>query len=239
MRALVNAVEDFKSALDSAVVMSVPALLGLLFVVLFARPTFLSVGGAFLRTSDLLEMDSLSFFVALLVVVLSLVLVSITYILVSLLVKERRLGVKITTRKAREAVVENLAPLTVVLFFLFMFNFVLQAFSLVAPVLGFLHIVSLVVYALLFFFPYALVIDNYGFWNSLHKSISLCIRAPLRFVAWLSVMFVVLVVFHALFTFSLPYQIAQYLSFFFSTLVALPFSIIFAAHLYMDRYPLS
>ena len=239
MKALLNAVDDFASSFNTAVVLSIPALLGILLSFIVARPTYMSFGGLFLRTTDLLSMNAFNFILSFLVVILASALIATTLILVSLLVKKGRTRSGLSQSKIRKAINTNIVPITVFYILFFAFNFIMQTLSLAIPVLPIIHIISLLSYAVLFFFPYALVIDDYNIFTALHKTVRIFTKAPFRIVLWLSVMFVLLVLLHALSTLILPYAIAQYASFIIAALVVLPFSIIFASHLYMDRYPLS
>ncbi|RME80053.1 MAG: hypothetical protein D6769_00585 [Methanobacteriota archaeon] len=239
MKAVLNAVDDFASSFKIAAILSLPALLGILLSIVVARPTYLSFGSLFLRTSDILSMNALDFVLSLIIVVVASALLATTLILVSLLVKKGRIRTSLTQSKIRKALNTNIVPITAFYIIFFAFNFTMQTISLALPLLPIIHIISLISYAVLFFLPYALVIDDYDVFTALYKSVKLSIKAPSRIVIWLSVIFILLVLSHAILTLVLPYAIAQFLSFIVASLVILPFSIILASHLYMDRYPLS
>jgi hypothetical protein len=239
MKALFNAVDDYFQMWDVAMIFSIPAALGILLANIFSRPTFLAVGGLFFRTSDLLKADGLTLIASLLGVIFSLTLISATVILVSLLVKEKRTFTHHRKRIYRERLEKDLLPITAFFLILFALNFILQALSLAVPLLGLFHLVSLSLYILTFFIPYGVIIDKYDLDTALVKSTKLALRYVWRPLVWIGLIFSLLIIGHAFSLLVFGYNIGELISYLISSLIILPFSIFFAAHLYMDKYPLS
>ncbi len=239
MKALFNAVDDYFKMWDTAIIFSIPAAVGILLAYIFSKPTYMALGGLFFRTSDLLKANPISLLASIILVFIAVGLLSATLVFIALLVKEKRTLTTHTKRVYMERFYKAILPITFFYLTLFGINFILQSLSLVVPGLGFFHVVSLAIYILTFFMPYAVIIDKYSLDTALMKSISLSLKYVFRPILWVGLIFSLLIIEHAFSLIVLGYNIGTYLSYLLASLVILPFSIFFGAHLYMDKYPLS
>ena len=239
MRAFFNTINDFKDHLDSAIFLSIPALIGILLTFLFSKNFYLAIGSVFLRSSDILYISFYELLIALFVVIFSISMFSFTVIGISLLVKEKRTHISITSKKFLNSIKSYMPSVVFFYFVLFIISFILQFLSLYINLLPLFHILLFLFFGLMFFVPFAISIDDYHLLTAIRKSFSLTIKRPFAFVFWFLFNFIVIVVISSFLFFFLSYEIANYIIYIISSLFILPFSTILAAHLYMDKYPLS
>jgi hypothetical protein len=239
MRAFFNSINDFKDHLDSAIFLSIPALIGILLTFLFSKNFYLAIGSVFLRSSDILYISFYELLIAIFVVIFSISMFSFTVIGISLLVKEKRTHVSVTSKKFLNSIKSYMPSVVFFYFVLFIISFILQFLSLYINLLPLFHVLLFLFFGLMFFVPFAISIDDYPLLTAIRKSFSLTIKRPFAFVFWFLFNFIVIVVISSFLFFFLSYEIANYIIYIVSSLLILPFSTILAAHLYMDKYPLS
>jgi hypothetical protein len=239
MRAFINSFHDYKRSWDSAFVLSLPALFGLIFTFIFSDYFYTALSSVFLRTADVISLTPIELLLAILMVIASIIFFSFTVVAISILIKERRTSLDFSSTKVRKSIEKHIIPIAFFFFILFIFGFLLQLLSLYLPILPLLHILQLAVFALLFFVPYAISIDNYKLHEAIVKSVQMTIKNPWPFIVWLAFGFVALVFITNLSFIIFGYDTGSYVSYVISSVVLLPFMTIIAAHLYMDRYPLA
>ena len=239
MRALINAISDYKKIWKIITILSFPAALGILLLHFIAKPTYLAIGGVFLRTSDLLRMNFLILLSVFIGVIFSLSLISISVTSISLYVKEKRTTDKHWRKKMMKKITRDILPITFFFLFLFIFNFILQSTSLIISHLVIINLISLFIYLITLFVPFAIAIDNYSIDTALSKSYKLTMKKPLRPILWLISVFILVSLLHVMSIYFIGYSIGSWISYILSSFIVLPFSLVLGSHLYMDKYPLS
>ncbi len=239
MRAFIESVSDFGRLWKPLLINAIPAALGLLLLIFISRPTYLAMGGLFLRTSDILAANPLDLLISLVAVLLSLALFTLSFVLIAAHVKAKRTMSSLSFKLLEERFLENSFAVGLVFTLFFAFSFLIQVFSLVVNHLVLLHLFSFLVFMTFLFVPFSVVIDNYSLSLAINKSLSLIQRKPSLPLIWFAVLFSLFVIEHAFSLLLFGYGIGSYISFLIVAFILLPFSVIFGAHLYMDRYPLS
>jgi len=225
---------------DAAILFGMPLLLSMILVVLFPYPTFMSLGAVFLRVMSISELGEAGMGITALIILVSIVLLGMTISAVSLIVKEERVGHKTRYSLFIEAVSTYTLGISVFYLALFLFLAGMQMLAFVWGVstLAF-SIVSLAVCYLVFFVPFAMVIDDYGMGRAMEAALDHLRFRPLGPLKWflmvmaanLAVVFILQLV--------MDYQLAKGITTFMNGLVILPFMIIYGAHMYVDKYPMT
>ncbi|MEM4295733.1 MAG: hypothetical protein QXI89_00025 [Candidatus Anstonellales archaeon] len=239
MRAFINTFHDFRRSWDSAVLLSLPAFLGVLLTMLFSNYIYTALGSIFLRASDIALLSPFEFLIALVVVIIAVSLLSFTVIAISILVKEGRTNIDFTSNKVIRRIIKHLPQLAFLYLLLFVLGFLMQLLSLYTHFLLGFHILLFLVFGFVFAMPYAIAIDDYKFAVAFIKSFSMFMKNPANYFAWVIFNFVAIILISNLSFIILSYETGSYVAYALISLLVLPFSIILAAHLYMDKYPLS
>ena len=96
----------------------------------------------------------------------------------------------------------------------------------------------LLISAVVFFVPQAMVIDNYRLGRALDASIAMVGRKFADVALWVLIGTLLLTL-SELILFILPYPLGSYLVLLVNSLFVLPFLVIYQAHIYMKKYALA
>lgn len=215
---------------------SIPALLGLLIPTLVNTPVFAALGGSFLRTGSIPDLQAADFGVIILAVLSSLYLISFAIVNINIVIKSQRTGTSI-----KNEVFKGITGYTLNVFLLFLLGtmalliiqlltFELGAQGWLAPAL------SLVVWLPLFYAPAALVIDEMRPFRAAEKSFKMIFSKFPYFLLWLVISFVLLSVLDALFLGLLPHKTGSLAVLVLNSLVLMPFLIVLQTEIYLSKY---
>lgn len=218
---------------------SVPALLALLIPTFSPLPTYMAVGGTFLRTSSVPELTGVDVAVMVFSFLASLFLISFAAVAINVVVKSERTLTNIKKQMilALEKYVLNVFWISLTFQLLYVIiNFLaydLQVQSWLNPLA--------VLFGSLFtiYMPAALVIDDLRPFRALQASYTSVVRRPILFLAWLALAFASLSVVEFLALALLPHSIAQYAALAANSLFIFPFLLVLQAQCYMAKYPLA
>lgn len=231
--------EFYLKRLGLILVFSVPFVLAFLMPALVPAPTYLSLGGVFLRTGSLPELSVLDLVLTGAAYALSLFIISDTIVNLNIVIRSKR-----TLTSIKHEVAQALGTYAMRIFYIYtlalLLMFIAQLLTYENPLQNWIYpIFTLVVSALLFFVPPAVVIDNSDTPTAIRRSARMALQSP---------HFVLLWVFVALFSvsvvkvagdllFSSPFS--GYFSLLVNSLLLLPFLTVLQTQMYMEKYPLA
>ncbi len=233
-----NAWAFYKKRFMLLALFSIPFILAFLIPAFVPTPTYISLGGLFIRTGSIPELSIPDLIITALAYGISLFIISDTIANLSLIVKSQKTAVitpsdvwkALSTYASRILYVSSIQVLFLVAFQLFTFDLNLQ--NLLFPPL------ALIVSWLFFFCPTAIVIDNVSTFQSIYLSIKHALRKPLFFVLWLLTGLVGLSVAKIVFSVLVP-SFSGILVMVFNALILLPFLLVLQIYMYMEKYPLA
>jgi hypothetical protein len=216
---------------------SVPFLLAFFIPLLSPMPTFVAVGGTFLRTGSIPEMSYLDTALVIFATLLSLFCISFAIVSINIVIKHNR-----TLTKIPKEVIEGVENYVFSLFWLLLtamlFYFVVFLFAYeygVQEIVG--PLVTFIVSLGLFYAPAAIVIDDKRPFRAVQASLNHIRGKPTLFLVWLVIAIVSLVALDAAFILlkgAIPF--ARYILLIINSLVIVPFLIVLQAQIYLTKY---
>lgn len=236
--ALRYSVESYVKNVKMVSFFSLPFLLAFLIPLFSPTPTYVALGGTFLRTGSM-YVDLTSFDVAIIVLsfLVSLFLVSFAIVAINLLIKSQR-----TFTNIRTEIMQGIERYTLNVFWLYLTAWVL---CFVVNLLGYEYgvnewltpLFSLLVSLPLFYAPTAIVIDEQRPWQAMKGSVMVVFKRFPYFllivalgVAALSLVDALFIALHTV----IPY--ARYLVLVANALFILPFLIMMQVQVYLTKY---
>ncbi|MGC8538299.1 MAG: hypothetical protein ACP5MK_00305 [Candidatus Micrarchaeia archaeon] len=236
---VVGSARTYADNIKLVLLFSIPFVISFLIPVFVSLPTFVSVGGIFLRSASIfINLNLYSIAVIVISIFISLLFLSFAYVAINLIVKARRTRTKNT--RAMLARIEVYTGKVFVLFLVYTFiialvnllGYYVHMSSILTPIVGFFAFLPL------FFAPSAITIDNKGIWRALVDSTKLLVKAPQYFVEWIVLLVVILSLVDLASVALGGTALSGYVSLVISTLFVLPYFVIFQAEAYMYRFPL-
>lgn len=239
IRAISYAKKFYFSRLKLILVFSIPFLLALLIPILVAAPTYLAVGGVFLRTGSIPELSWLDILLTAIAYIVTVFLISDTIVNVNLIIQSKR-----TLNQIRKNILSAMGTYAMRIFYVYtimlllLFAFQLITYenslqSLLYPL--FVFILSF----LLFFVPPAVVIDHSDTPTAIKRSVEMALRKPLFVLSWGIIGLVLISVTELLAFAILPSPFSQYAVLVVNSFFILPFLVVLQTQMYMEKYPLA
>lgn len=240
MSSFKKAIDTYTHNADAVLLFAFPLLLSAVLLMLFPYPTFTSLGGAFLRILNLYDLGFLGLVLTALAILASIAFIGFSISAVSLIVKESRVGNRIKYGLFAEAVKDYSFGISFFYFMVFLFLEGVQmlVYSLGASPLVFSAIAFLTYYAI-FFVPYAMIIDDYSIGSALEGGWYVLRIKPLDPLKWFLIILAVNAALILLLNLVVPYGWAKAIVMMLNGLVITPFMVIYGAHLYIDKYPMT
>ncbi len=218
------------------VLMAVPGLFGLAIPLLVGTPSFVALGGAYLRTNSIPDLTPLSSGLMVLSLIVSLFLMSFAIVNINLVIKSQRTLTQIGNEVAKSATTTTLsvfwiflmASISLLIIQLLTYEYGLQ--SVLAPLL------SLAIGLAILFVPTAMVIDDVRPYRALQRSINTVLSKSPLVLLWLLVAFVSLVAVDAVFLFVLPHPFASWLVLIVNSVLIHPYLIVLLGQIYISKY---
>lgn len=219
-----------------------PGLLGLIIPLVVGMPTYIALGGVYLRTGTIPDLQPLQAAVMIITLMISLYLMSFAIVGITLVVKRQR-----TLKKLSLEELGSIAKMTNSVFVVFVISAILlllvqlltfeyQIQRYVAP------IANLIIGLGLLFMPTAIVMDDARMFRAMQKSFDLVGRKFVVVMQWIAIAIILLSVVDvvALFFVGLlefvPHSIGPWLVMIFNSLVLMPFLIVMLAQIYISKY---
>lgn len=238
MKALDYSVKFYRENSNFVLLFSIPFILAFLIPVLVSGPNYLALGGVFLRTGSIPEIEPVGAAITLIAYLVSMFIISDSIVNITLLIKTKR--VQNNPSKELMAGMEKygitvflaytLAALLILVFQLLTFD--MDYRTIILPILMFLVSICM------FFVPQAMVIDEYNLGQALDSSVSMVRKKFPEVFLWMLIGTVLLTL-SELVLFLLPHPIGTIAVLLVNSLVVLPFLIIYQAQIYMGKYGLA
>jgi hypothetical protein len=238
MRALKHSIEFFQEKYKYILLFSIPFFIALIIPLLVSAPTYIALGGVFLRTGSIPELGILQVAAAAAACLASLFIISDSIVNINLIIKAKK-----TLTKINREVVKAMGTYAVTIFLVYVlataiilvlqlltFDFSLR--GIVLPVLG------MAVGLAFFFVPPAVVIDDMKLRHAMAASVKMVGGKIGDVVAWILVGTVAISVSEFVFLF-LPHPFGIYFTLLFNSIVVIPFLLIYQTFIYMKKYPLA
>jgi hypothetical protein len=238
-RVLKYAAEFYAKRLGLIVLFSIPLLFALLILWLAPAPTYIALGGAFLRTGSIPELSLLEILLVAVGYIVAVFLIADTIVNVNIIIRSKR-----TLTTIRNDVVSAMGTHAMRIFYistvLILVMFIVQLLLYGNPFQSWIYpLFLLIVSYLLFFVPQAVVIDNSGTLAAIGRSASMALRKPGFFILWTVLAFICLSVVELVADFILPGMLSSYFMLLVNSLFVLPFLLVLQTQMYMEKYPLA
>lgn len=233
------AADFYLSRVGIIVIFSLPFILAFLIPALVPAPTYVSLGGVFIRTGSLPEFSPADIIWIGVAYAASLFVIADTIVNINIVVRSKR---TLTTIK-HEVVsafgtyaARIFALYTGILLLLFavqVLTYESQLRSVIYPLVGF------VASFLLFFVPPAVVIDNADLPKAVGLSARMAIRNPHYVLLWAFLMLFILSLLTVIGNFLFVSPFSGYFVLLVNSLVVLPYFTVLQTQMYMEKYPLA
>ncbi len=231
--------EFYLERLHLIMLFSIPFIFAFLIPVFVAAPTYLALGGVFLRTGSIPDLSILDLLVAIAGYAISMFLIVDTIININIIIRSKR-----TMTEIKNEIVTSIAKHATKVFVIYtaivVVLFILQVVLYESPLQSIIY--PLCVLGLSFFTFFAapaVVIDNYDSITAIRRSVDMAFKKPMMIFAWTIICLFVLTVLVVFFDFLLPYPYAGFMVLIFNSLFLLPFLVVLQTQMYMEKYPLA
>lgn len=238
-RVVSNAARFYLSRMKIILLFSVPFFLSLLIPVLVPAPTYVALGGVFLRTGSIPELSIFDMLLTGLAYVVTVFLISDTIVNVNLVIKSKR-----TFTEIKKTVLSALGTYAMRIFYIYtimlLLMFVFQLLTYDNPIQSVIYPLFVFVLSfLLFFVPPAVVIDHADTPTAIKRSAIMALKKPAFVLFWAvgGLFMVSLVELFALLL--LPSPFSQYFVLLANSFFILPFLVVLQTQMYMEKYPLA
>jgi hypothetical protein len=236
---IVETWNTYRSNLKLILLFSIPFLISLAIPILASVPTYVSVGGIFLRTASVF--NSISPFSAAVIIIsvfLSLLFISFAFVAISLIVKSKSTKTR-NSRLALDGIEKYTARVFVVLG---IYTAVIVIANIVGYYLGIEALLTALVgffgFVFIFYTPTAIVIDDKKIWRAFKDSIKVMRERPEYFVLWLALIIIIISAIDELAILAAGTLFSMYIVLIINSLIVLPYFVIFQAEAYMKRFHL-
>lgn len=238
MRSFDYSVEFFRGKYRLVLLFSIPFFFALLIPMLVSAPTFVALGGVFLRTGSIPELDFFQMGITIIAYLVSLFIIADSIVNLNLLIKSKK-----TMTKVGGEVVKAMGTYAVTIFLIYtvamLLMLVLQLLTFDFSYRGIvLPLASMVLGIALFFVPPAVVIDGMKPWHAIHSSAIMAVKKLPHVLFWAILGAFAITVAEFIFLF-LPYPFGVYLTMLFNSVVLIPFLLVYQTFIYMKKYPLA
>lgn len=217
---------------------SIPFLLAFLIPLLAPTPTYVALGGTFLRTGSMyVDLTGVDIAIIVLSFLISLFLVAFAIVAINLLIKSQR-----TFTNIRTEVIEGIEKYTLTVFWLFLTAWII---CLIVNLIGYefgingwlTPVVGILISLPLFYAPTAMVIDEQRPLLALRTSLYMIARRMEMFLLWMLIGIAALSLVDIVFILLHNYiPLARYLVLVVNSLVILPFLVMMQVQIYLTKY---
>ena len=231
--------ETYTENMKLVLLFSIPFIIAFAIPLLAPLPTYVAAGGTFLRSASVfISPNLLSFVVVIISMLFSLLFLSFAFVAISLIVKARKTHVNIGKRVLKEIekyIGKVFAVLLVYSLILIAVNILGYMFNVSAAITA---IVGFFGFAIIFYVPSAVVVDNKRVSRALNDSIRLMLHAPQYYLLWLVLLTIAISVVDEVFILIAGTAWAGYITLVVTSVFILPYFVILQAESYMKRFAL-
>jgi hypothetical protein len=233
------ATDFYMKRLGLIVLFSIPFVFAFLIPVLVAAPTYLALGGVFLRTGSIPDLSITDILLTAIGYAVAVFLIADTIVNVNIIVRSKRTLTEITNDIAG-AMGTHAMRIFYIFTLMLLVLFIAQLLLYDNPFQTWVYpIFLLAVSYLLFFVAPAVVIDNSDTPTAIRRSAALALRKPRFFIMWTLLAFLSVSLVKVVADFLFSGAFAGYFVLLVNSLIVLPFLIVLQTQMYMEKYPLA
>ncbi len=233
------AADFYLRRLGLIVLFSIPFVFAFLIPVLVAAPSYLALGGVFLRTGSLPELSLSDIIITAIAYAVALFLIADSIVNVNIIVRSKRTLTEIT-KDIAGAMGTHATRIFYIYTLMLLLLFIIQLLLYENPLQSWLYPLFLLAASyLLFFVPPAVVIDNSDTPAALGRSVEMALRKPGFFIMWTLITFFSISLVKVVADFLFSGVFAGYFVLLVNSLIILPFLIVLQTQMYMEKYPLA
>ena len=223
----------------AGIVFSVPFVLAFLMPVLVPAPTYLALGGVFLRTGSLPDFGIVEIIITAVAYALAVFVISDTIVNINIIVRSKR-----TLTSIKHEVLTAMGTYGMRIFYIYtmvlLLMFIAQLATYDNPLQPWLYpLFMLVLSWLVFFVPPAVVIDNSDTPTAIRRSVAMVLRNPHYVLLWTVLSLLALSVVKVFGDFAFASPFSGYFVLLVNSLIVLPFMTVLQTQMYMEKYPLA
>ncbi len=233
--------ELYREKISLILLFSIPFIIAFAIPMLASLPTYLTAGAIFLRSASVFingNISQLSLIVITISTIFSLLFLSFAFVLISMLVKSKR-----THSKIGIMAMKNIESYIGKVFLVFLMY---TAAIVIVNILGYFvglstlltGLVGFVLFALLFYAPSAIVVDDKRIGRAVKDSIRLLFKEPQYFVIWLVLITIIISALDVVCIALFGTVLSKYVVLVLNSLLIVPYFVIFQAEAYMDTFRL-
>ena len=216
--------------------MAIPGFFGLAIPVLIGTPSFIALGGSYLRTGSIPDLTPMSLATMLSSLLLSLFLMGFAIVNINLVVKSQR-----TLTQIKKEVIASISTTTLSVFWVFLVALLLL---LIIQLLGYEYglqailspIIALPIGLIMLFMPTAMVIDEIRPFRAMQRSVETIISKLPLVILWNVIALILLVIIDVIFLWLIPHPFASWLVLLVNSIIILPYLVVLLAQIYISKY---
>ncbi|MEM2963539.1 MAG: hypothetical protein QXW70_04100 [Candidatus Anstonellales archaeon] len=215
---------------------SLPFLIAFFIPLFVQTPTYIALGGTFLRTGSIPDLKGTEIAIMIFSFLASLFLFSFGIVNINLIIKSQRTGAPI-----KREVIEGIGKYTINVFWIFLtFELLLIIIQLLTSETPFSFLAPLFVFVMsipVFYVGPALVIDEVRPWRALENSTWMVIRKFPLFLLWIILAFALNSIINFI-LFLIPgfSQYSPYIALIINSLLVMPFLLVLQSQIYITKY---
>ncbi len=238
-RVLGYATDFYLRRLGLIVLFSLPFVAAFLIPALVPAPTYLALGGVFLRTGSIPELSLAGLLITAFGYALAVFLIADTIVNVNIIVRSKRTLTDIT-----QDIIGAMGTHATRIFYIYtlalLLMFIVQLLTYDNPFQSWLYPLFLLALSyLLFFVPPAVVIDHSDTPTAIRRSARMALLKPRFFIMWTLIALFSLSLVKVVADFLFSGVFAGYFVLLVNSLIVLPFLIVLQTQMYMEKYPLA
>lgn len=231
-------IADFVKKFNMIEVFAIPMIFAFLIPVFVAAPSYLAIGGIFLRTGSIPDLSILDILLSVVGYAVSLFLISASVVNINLTIKSKR-----TQTTIKDEVIMAMQTYALRIFVIYtiilILSFALQVLTYESNIQKIIYPVAMFLISLVtFYVAPAIVIDDSGIFDAIEKSMKIAFQAPLMVLAWVVIGFIALAITKVVCDLIFG-SFSGYVVLLINSLLVLPFLILLQTHMYMEKYPLA
>lgn len=238
-RVVQHATLFYRARMPLLVLFSIPFILAFAIMMLVPLPTYIALGGLYVRSGSIPDMSQLDIAITALAALLSIFVLSDTIVNLNIIIKSKRTRTGISSE-----ILEGIGSYATKIFLITLISilllFVFQLLTFDNPFQPLLFsLFSLVLSILLFFAPAAIVIDDRSTLHSITSSVKMVLAKPVFVLIWIIAAFALISFVQLIVSAIIPSQFASILVLLINSLFIFPYLIVLQTQMYMEKYPLS
>lgn len=220
-------------------IFSLPLIFALLIPIFVPAPTYIALGGIYLRTGSIPELSKVDIVITIFAYMLSMFIIADTITNINLIIKSKRTKTKIPG-EVLKGMGRYATKIFLVYIIILLLLFLLQIATYDMPQQNMIFsIAAFILFLATFFVSPAIVIDDFSTMHALGSSLKMIVKKWDLVAVWILIGLISITVMESVLFAVIPMPFSTYLVMLANALFILPFLVIFQTHIYMEKYPLT